>query len=143
MNPIPLSAPNGDVYAYACGRCHQVPSNGRAMWMPETPGPISQMTLSSLERAKTCCTCRTCGCELPALDGIECQACRWWWDFCLVWWRLFGNGETDKACSICGSRETNYCRETPKCVDCDDGHGSNSDGRCRDCHLDALRAGGL
>jgi hypothetical protein len=42
---------------------------------------------------------------------------------------------TDKKCAICGGAENDYCRKTPKCIDCDEDHGGNVDGRCRDCNL--------
>jgi len=138
MNPIPLTSPSGLVYAYACGLCHHVGGGSELLFTPDEPGPIATLVESSLWRATGCCSCRTCGAVKPREWNSKCAPCDWWRDMGSVFMRI-GMGYTDKPCGICGSLESDYCRKTPKCINCGDGHGSNDDGRCRDCNLEAVR----
>lgn len=62
MTPIPLSSPDGPVYAYACSVCHHV-SAGASTYEPDATGPIAELVESSLEGATRCCTC--VGCRAP------------------------------------------------------------------------------
>lgn len=135
--PIPLTSPSGDVYAYACSSCHHVAGGASMMFMPEAPGPWPNLVEMSLERATECCTCRGCGASKPRDFGSGCVPCDWWREFGRVWWYI-GNGYADEKCAICGGMLNDYCRKTPACVDCGDGHGGSPGGRCRDCDLEHL-----
>jgi hypothetical protein len=55
-DPIPLSAPDGTVYAYACGRCRCLASPPEA----EAFAPVGRIVELSLARATKCCVC-PCG----------------------------------------------------------------------------------
>lgn len=71
--PIPLSAPDGQVYAYACCRCHHV-GGGMSIWgHPVTSGPVATLVESSLRDATRCCTCLGCG--IGPVDGFACPDC--------------------------------------------------------------------
>lgn len=147
MNPIPLAAPNGIIYAYACGHCHHVSAGASKIVMPETPGPFPELVEYSLLSAEQCCTCRSCGCIVDrGLFSLECEKCERWTTFVRSWSFLslgyVPNGAGGpKICAICRSVETQWCRENPRCTDCADDHASNASGRCRDCDLDALTRG--
>lgn len=72
MTPIPLAAPDGTVYAYACGVCHHVPAAGELLGRGE-PGWQAE---ASLSRAERCCTCQTCGEPTTAGESrFKCRAC--------------------------------------------------------------------
>lgn len=73
MKPIPLSAPNGTLYAYACGVCHNV----RAGWthFAQTEGPMENGVHSSFLQAEQCCACRRCRAQLDETYGI-CATCK-------------------------------------------------------------------
>lgn len=73
MIPIPLTSPDGTVYAYACGACHHVADTGHLLVRGE-PGWQAE---ESKERAKACCTCFDCGAPLTADEGrgLNCAAC--------------------------------------------------------------------
>lgn len=143
MNPIPLAAPDGQIYAYACGECHHVSASASMLIPSPHNGPFPQLVRGSLDDATRCCTCHDCRAPLVRSFGsISCDTCRAWnyfisgWCFLRVGYVPAEPGSTAaKACAICGNPESNYCRSTPKCVDCSDGHGGNQ-GRCRDCALD-------
>lgn len=136
---IPLSSPDGAVYAYACSTCHHVGGGSELLYTPDEPGPIQVLVESSLRDAESCCVCRACGGPAPrgVRTGLECEACAHWSAFVRIF-TTAAMGYTDVRCEICGSRESRYCRETPKCSDCDEGHASNSSGRCRDCDIEWL-----
>lgn len=72
MNPIELKSPIGDVYAYACGVCHEVcPSNYRTS---QAGPPSSKAIQSSLENAENCCRCYEC--KAPVCSAVgRCFAC--------------------------------------------------------------------
>ena len=80
MNAIPLSAPNGYVYAYACGRCHNVKASAEILGLRDAPEP--DMAERSQHDADACCACTRCGRPWPP-DGDDrvdfrsvCDACR-------------------------------------------------------------------
>ena len=58
--PIPLTSPNGTVYAYACGQCRHVGGTG-TMICAYTDEEVHTMAESSREEAERCCVCRGCG----------------------------------------------------------------------------------
>lgn len=83
MNPIRLSAPDGRVYAYACGVCHNIPAGGFHLGPWPADGPHDGAPERSHDMAEECCTCRSCGAGPVALMG--CDPCnlkrsqRWMW----------------------------------------------------------------
>lgn len=58
VGPVPLAAPDGTVYAYACGRCHRV---GMADLVSLKAADVRAMAEASRGRAKGCCVCSRCG----------------------------------------------------------------------------------
>lgn len=139
MNPIPLSAPDGRVYAYACGVCHHVAGGASLLVCWDEPGPIPVLVEGSLSKATSCCTCHTCGTPNPrGTDSLLwCATCRWWQRFYEVW-RNIGLGYTDTPCKVCGARWTSAdCRARPACSACGEDH-AGANGKCRDCNLDDL-----
>ena len=72
MNPIPLSSPDGRVYAYACGTCHHVRAGSELLGHPEATGPHERLVEASLHDAERCCACL--GCNRPGVDGF-CDDC--------------------------------------------------------------------
>lgn len=65
-DPIPLAAPDGRVFAYACRYCLRVRTNGEYMVRVEPdPDPA---------RAASCCVCRTCG-AVEIACRTDCSAC--------------------------------------------------------------------
>lgn len=85
MTPIPLSAPDGQVYAYACGVCHQV-RIGAEMARARLSGPIADLVEWSMESASECCACRRCG--VGPIDDYECSDCSRDWRAALMWSRI-------------------------------------------------------
>lgn len=82
-DPIPLAAPDGTVYAWACAVCHHV-SAGSAMLAPHGPEDIARLAESFRGNAAACCRCRKCGGVAPrwsdALRAVTvhdhcCEAC--------------------------------------------------------------------
>lgn len=71
MNPIPLTSPAGDVFAYACGNCLNVRLLGESMGEAD----VAEQAARSLARATRCCTCHGCAAPLPAENFGECDAC--------------------------------------------------------------------
>jgi hypothetical protein len=77
--PIPLAAPDGTVYAYACGRCNRVSVMGHTLMPVEDIGGQAER---SREEAADCCVCRTCGAPVEAENRgyrscVQCdEACR-------------------------------------------------------------------
>ena len=71
IRPIPLAAPDGTVYAYACGRCHRVAGGTH---VPGPVSPVARLAGYSLERATRCCVCP---CGAPSGDGLwrKCADC--------------------------------------------------------------------
>lgn len=74
--PIPLSSPSGVVYAYACPRCHQVPSVGQFM-VPLVPGDerFVEAVESHRRQADRCCRCHDCDVPLGPQFSLYCKAC--------------------------------------------------------------------
>src|SRR5690349_9524264 len=70
MTPIPLTAPNGTLYGYACGVCHHMRAGAETLGYPD--GPVPSIVAASLREATECCTCY-CGGALT-LEG-ECERC--------------------------------------------------------------------
>lgn len=58
-SPIPLTDPQGRVWAYLCGSCHHL--RGIAEVMVDVTEPVDHLVQMSLEQAERCCTCRKCG----------------------------------------------------------------------------------
>jgi hypothetical protein len=92
VKPIPLSAPDGRVYAYACGYCHHV-GGGSQVPGGDVGGPEPREVSGSLGRATRCCTCR-CGAQRSAPDPDDdgysrilytCSTCRWWQGWTATW----------------------------------------------------------
>lgn len=73
MNPIPLSAPDGRVYAYACGVCHNVQAGAYAMAPWPASDPHENLTEDSKRDATRCCTCSTCG--IGPVEASTCPDC--------------------------------------------------------------------
>lgn len=70
--PIPLSAPDGRVFAYACPRCLGVCAHTSGGGIGEQ-GRLKRAEWSRDEAAQ-CCLCRSCG--KPWDYGILCPTCR-------------------------------------------------------------------
>lgn len=78
MNPIPLSSPDGRVYAYACGVCHNVVGVAFVVG-PLRPGPSECDVEESKRRAEACCRCDRCGHQLTGeiVFGLPvCDVCK-------------------------------------------------------------------
>lgn len=60
-DPIPLSAPDGTVYAYACGACHRVAIT------PEI-GPASPVASAAKDSRATAAECCRCKCGAPVSE---------------------------------------------------------------------------
>lgn len=65
--PIPLTAPDGKVFGYACARCLHVKNAFEG-------GTFESRLEGSLESASTCCMCRACGKAL--YRSWTCPECR-------------------------------------------------------------------
>lgn len=78
MNPIPLRHQRR-VYAYACGRCHQVYDGGsiRSAILDADSERLyrDRQTGHSKHDAERCCTCSDCGVELPGRRCGRCDPC--------------------------------------------------------------------
>jgi hypothetical protein len=88
VKPIPLSSPDGLVYAYACSVCHHVRA-GAATYEPDATGPILVLVEASLERSTRCCTCIRCGAPLSTDDrgdwAASCGDCLRDWNSQRMW----------------------------------------------------------
>lgn len=85
MNPIPLSAPDGRIYAYACGRCHHVGGGSSLIGTHDADGPHKRLTASSLRDAEGCCLC-DCGAMIESGRwGGQCVRCDWIRRFAYTW----------------------------------------------------------
>jgi len=68
-SPIPLAAPDGTVYAYACGTCHRVHVTYARS------ATIDQRVASARRQAARCCVC-DCGEPAdPTAFSRQCRAC--------------------------------------------------------------------
>lgn len=76
QKPIPLSAPDGTVYAYACPRCRKVGmicSYGQ----PYDDDAVARVAEHSREDVERCCRCAVCGADTsPGRWPRECDACK-------------------------------------------------------------------
>ena len=89
MNPIPLAAPDGQIYAYACSFCRHVGGGSSLMCPPELAGPHPVLVESSLRDATTCCLCPMCGAVKPLEHwGWNCADCAEWVSFGQLWYIL-------------------------------------------------------
>ncbi|MBK8260229.1 MAG: hypothetical protein IPK80_02705 [Nannocystis sp.] len=61
--PIPLTSPDGRVYAWACGQCRRV-GGGGAMMRDYDDEIVTYMADASMSDALRCCVCEECGCGL-------------------------------------------------------------------------------
>jgi hypothetical protein len=132
MNPLPLSAPDGRIYAYACGVCHQVQASSCRLCRLE--GPDAILVATSLEHAEGCCRCSERQCRAP----LEAPKCRY--DRCDRCEQLAGIGAliwamAHMGCGVCewcgGDRGECYC-EMENCTLCE-----RPRNRC-ECPPDAL-----
>jgi hypothetical protein len=141
MNPIPLSAPDGRIYSYACSECHRVPAHGHIGG--DHDGPSAQIIQSVCARAARCCTCRTC--EAPRPRGIagfgwQCAPCTWRSDW-IAFWRdlareITGPSPDDHPSSLCkcacgehGDKHDDGCKwAEAMCKTC------KGNGHCPTCH---------
>lgn len=62
---LPLSAPDGTVYAYVCTTCRRVRVSGELLVARYEDEHVERMAQSSRHQAERCCTCRDCEIELP------------------------------------------------------------------------------
>ena len=65
-SPITLSAPDGTVYAYACGRCRRVWASGHSTAEVQD---VAEMADRYREETERCCVCSECGAEVD--DGAR------------------------------------------------------------------------
>ena len=70
-SPIPLAAPDGTVYAYACGTCHNV----HATTMQRPRAEVARLASESQRNAKRCCVCDCGAPEDPTTWMRKCRAC--------------------------------------------------------------------
>ena len=69
--PIPLAAPDGTVYAYACGTCHNVHATSHQ----RPSADVARLAAGYLRAAERCCVC-DCGAHADsALWRRCCAAC--------------------------------------------------------------------
>ncbi len=73
--PIPLTKPDGTVYAHVCGVCGTIGGGGVARLTDEGATAVTED--SSRDDAERCCVCRTC--RAPSPYAIECADCRAKW----------------------------------------------------------------
>ena len=73
-SPIPLSAPDGTVYAYACGRCRRVWASGHSTAEVQD---VAEMADRYREETERCCVCSECGSEVDddARGDRTCTRC--------------------------------------------------------------------
>ncbi|MFI5296524.1 MAG: hypothetical protein ACHREM_00380 [Polyangiales bacterium] len=75
MNPIPLSAPDGTVFTYACGVCRRIQSTGH-MLVRHTDECVASIADGAKRGAEACCVCRACKAPLAEDDGFfTCKSC--------------------------------------------------------------------
>ena len=73
--PIPLSKPDGTVYAYACGACGCI--GGSSVTCLTEKGATAVPENESFDYATRCCVCRVC--SAPSPYATECADCRAKW----------------------------------------------------------------
>lgn len=74
-DPMPLTAPDGTVYAYACGRCRRVKGGSEYASRVYSDDEVAQMANHSRNDAERCCTCRGCGASIDEPYGM-CAPCK-------------------------------------------------------------------
>lgn len=79
MDAFPLTAPNGTVYAWACGRCRHTGSQP-SKFVNLTDEDVARFAENSRENAARCCSCKGCGAYVSLRDswserGDFCEAC--------------------------------------------------------------------
>lgn len=72
MEAFPLRAPDGTVFAYACGRCRQMHHYGAQMRVNDDED-LKRAADYSAERAAECCRCKTCK-RFCGVDGATIAA---------------------------------------------------------------------
>lgn len=73
-NPIPLSSPDGVLYGYACGNCHQITVGMTSSAEEGKPNPTTVET--NRQYADACCRCARCKLvKKRSFDGV-CDDCR-------------------------------------------------------------------
>lgn len=76
---IPLSAPDGTIYAWACGLCKHIGSGGER-WCNHDAELIAETARDSWRSAVDCCRCRSCGGvndkDNSAGDALHCSTCK-------------------------------------------------------------------
>jgi hypothetical protein len=75
MNAIPLSAPDGTVYAYACGICRQVRTGLESLGL-HTDKDVAEFAESFKEASEDCCKCSRCGVATNNPMSRTCDACK-------------------------------------------------------------------
>jgi len=71
--PIPLAAPDGTVFGYACPRCWQIRSPVHAFTRVE---PTAEVLAQRRNDADRCCRCYACNRALAAGSLGKCKSCR-------------------------------------------------------------------
>lgn len=79
MTPIPLTAPDGTVYSYACGSCHHIGGSG-VMLVAHDAEAIARCAESSRLDAERCCRCTLCG--IPNDRGRHLLSLSFWPRYC-------------------------------------------------------------
>lgn len=73
--PIPLSSPDGVIYAYVCPRCNCV-GMICGLSKPYGSSDIATIAKHSYQNADRCCRCRICGIDIkPGKYPHECDVC--------------------------------------------------------------------
>jgi len=73
-NPVPLTSPDGTVYAYACGVCHHVASPGSRGVIYDAED-VARFAAEGLRYAEWCCACRDCGARV-GVSELWCSICQ-------------------------------------------------------------------
>ncbi len=84
VRPVPLTSPDGTVFAWACGHCRRVGAGHSYLTTPYTDEQVASLAENSRSTAIRCCACRDCGGLYPwtwksGLDSDRplgtCKAC--------------------------------------------------------------------
>lgn len=62
--PLPLAAPDGTVYCWACSTCHHIAA-GTVKIAQHAPEDVAELAVYFRHRAEVCCRCRKCGGPAP------------------------------------------------------------------------------
>lgn len=76
MNAIPLKAPDGTIYTWACGICHHVRAGVDRM-LRNKPKDVRELAESHRAMAEDCCQCRRCNglIEAKSFGSMHCGKC--------------------------------------------------------------------